>query len=220
MMMGGAVLAVSACVLPLTITFEDDGPRVYGSGHAVTTSADVDQFDAIAARGPVHVVVTRTGRERVSLTAEDNLLPYLEWEVRGRTLHVGARPGTRLAPTREILVRIESWEVVELDGEGAVDMEVDLGQVDALGIRLSGASRLVAWGQAGGQDVELSGASRLDALDVASDRIRLRASGASEAVVWARRRLDVEASGASHVRFKGNPALTMRVSGVSTVARY
>jgi hypothetical protein len=166
------------------------------------------------------VIVERTGAEALAITAEENLLPFLESDVRGGVLFIGIADGVSLTPRREITFHVESYEVVEVDGSGAVTMELDVGWVPQLWATLSGASRLLAWGEADRQDVVVSGASRYDGLDVETRRTRVQASGASLADVWATERLDAEASGASHVRYRGSPEVWADVSGASTVTRY
>ena len=87
-------------------------------------------------------------------------------------------------------------------------------------VGLSGASALVLYGGADRLHVDLSGASTLDGLDYQTMRTEVAVSGASTAFVWARNRLNVEASGASHVRFRGRPEVRASVSGASTVTPY
>jgi len=215
----GALVLASGCVLPLDIDIRD-GFEVRGNGRVVSAVRPVPAFDAVEASGGIRVVVERTGREVVVVTAEENLLPYLEVSVRGGVLHLGPEPGADLRPRREIVVHVESHEVVELTASGAASMEVELGWIPELWISLSGASALTAWGEADVQHATLSGASRYDGLDVDGLEADLRLSGASQAWVWARDRLDVEASGASHVRFRGDPWVTARVSGASSVTPY
>jgi hypothetical protein len=217
---GGLALGIAGCVLPLNITIGDDGAHVRGSGHVVTVSRHVGSFDAIVASGASTVVVARTGAEGVELTAEDNLLPHLETEVRGGVLYLGVAEGVSLSPRRDIVFHVQSYEVVEVDASGAVSMEVDVGWVPQLWLTLSGASHVLAWGEADQQDVSVSGASRYDALDLRTRWTRADVSGASLADVWARESLDVLASGASHVRFRGSPEVRAEVSGASTVTRY
>ena len=59
----GAGLALTGCVLPLSIDINDDGLRIRGSGHVVTTSRAVPAFDGVVAGGAVRVVVERTGAD-------------------------------------------------------------------------------------------------------------------------------------------------------------
>jgi hypothetical protein len=216
-----ATLALGGCVLPLSIAIGDDADvRIRGSGHVVTVSRSVAAFDAVSAAGAMRVIVDRTGYEGVTVTAEDNLLPYLRTEVRDGVLLLGPKPGYRIDPRREIVVHVESYEVVEVSASGAVAMEVELGWVPELWVTLSGASELVVWGSTDRENVTVSGASRYDALDLEADRCVLSVSGASEALVWVHDRLEADASGASHVRFSGDPLVVAHTSGASTVTRY
>jgi hypothetical protein len=216
-----AVLALGACVVPVSITIDDDyDVRIRGSGHLTTVTRPVSAFDGVSATGPMRVVVERTGFEGVTITAEDNLLPYIVAEVRSGVLVLGQASGVRLDPRREIVVRVESYEVVELVASNAVAMDVEVGWVPELWVTVSGASELVAWGSADKENVTVSGASRFDALDLETGECFIDVSGASDALVWTRDWLEVDASGASRVRFRGNPTVVARTSGGSTVTRY
>lgn len=215
----GAALALGGCVLPLDIDIGTD-VHVRGSGRVANEVRFVPAFDAIVASGAVHVVVERTGNEGVRVEAEDNLLPYIRTTVHNGVLEIGPEPGVSLSPRREIVVYVESYEVVELEASGATHMEVDLGWVEDLWVTASGASVVEAWGAADRAYATVSGASLYDALDLETLDVRASVSGASEARVWARDYLDADASGASRVRFKGRPVVTARVSGASTVTRW
>jgi hypothetical protein len=67
--------------------------------------------------------------------------------------------------------------------------------------------------------VEASGASDVDLVDFAVQSADVQASGASKVTVHVTGRLNVEASGASHVRYRGNPNLgRVDTSGASSVS--
>jgi hypothetical protein len=214
-----AVLVMGGCITPLSIDIGGD-EEIRGSGHVVTEARSVSGFDAIEARGAATVVIRRTGRERVTITAEDNLQSHLDAYVRGGTLHVGTERGYNLRPRREILIEVETFEVAEVRASGAVDVDFEVGWVPQLWIDLSGASRLSAWGEADVQNAEVSGASNYDALDLETLEADVDASGASQVLVWVHEFLDATASGASQVRFAGDPVVRARVSGAATVTRY
>jgi hypothetical protein len=85
---------------------------------------------------------------------------------------------------------------------------------------LSGASKLVVTGTTANLVGELNGAAYLDAYGLASLRTELDASGASKAHVRAQDKLYVTASGASEVRYKGNPPqIFTEVSGAAKVIK-
>jgi hypothetical protein len=214
-----AALGTGGCVLPVDIDF-DGGTHVRGSGHPVSLARSLPPYDAIIVAGPVRVLVERTGEEYVELTAEDNLVDYLEMEVRGGVLYLGVEPGVSVSPRREILYRVWSYEVLELDASGASSVDIEVGHVPTLWVTVSGASRVAPWGDADQQDLFVSGASRYDAFDLHSHEVRADVSGASLVDVRVSEVLDVAASGASRVRYLGWPEVVGDVSGGSTVTRY
>lgn len=228
-----AVWATAGCVYPLGFALETwnwGGPwhepwsqapgEIRGAGERVSESRVVRGFGAVSAGGPLRVVLERTARERVTVTAQENLLPFVETWVRRGVLHVGPVAGVVLDPGEEIVVHVECVEVVEISASGTATVDADVGWLPELWISLGGDAALTAQGEAERQHVTLSGGSRLDALDLRSGRAHVRLSGASEAWIWVKDRLDVDAGGASLVRFRGNPVVDARVTAASKVTRY
>ena len=103
---------------------------------------------------------------------------------------------------------------------GAYHFDGESIQADKLVLELSGASHAKLSGRIAKLDLELSGASHLNAEELLSRDADIEASGASHAQVNIQKSLQVEASGASKVEYRGNPMnLTKDVSGASTVRR-
>ena len=210
-----------ACVLPLDVVAEnEEDARVTGSGHVVTRSWTVEDFDAVRALGIGRVIITKTGRESLTVTGEDNILSRLEIEVRDGVLHVGPRAGANLKPTRDLLFRLEAKELGLIEGSGAVSFDADLGRAEALFVRLSGASNLEATGEVRALDVRTSGASWFFGRDLTSRSADVSTSGATAVVVNAAERLRATASGVSSIRYVGSPALHSTVSGLASVCQY
>lgn len=117
-------------------------------------------------------------------------------------------------------------ELAKLDASGAAKATINgmAGQIPAMQIvlsgasegtvngsatemlfNLSGASKLEIIGTANVLTGDLSGASLLKSYGLVSKQTDINASGASEAYVTAQDKLYAEASGASTIRYKGNP---------------
>jgi hypothetical protein len=229
----GAVAGAAGCVYPLGFALETwswggtwggawdrPGDEIRGAGEVVSESRTVRGFGAVSAAGPLRVVLVRNAREQVTITAQENLLPFVETGVHGGVLHVGPLPGVILDPGKEIVVRVECVEVAEISAFGTAAVDADVGWLRELWISLGGDAALTVQGEAERQHVTLSGGSRLDALDLRSERTRARLSGASEAWIWAKDRLEVEAGGASLVRYRGEPVVDARVTAAGSVTRY
>lgn len=83
---------------------------------------------------------------------------------------------------------------------------------------ISGASSCELSGSADMMVLVVSGASRVDQTDFPVNSANIELSGASEATVHVKGRLDITASGASRLYFYGNPTLGYTdVSGASTI---
>ncbi len=83
---------------------------------------------------------------------------------------------------------------------------------------VSGASSIELSGSADSISLEVSGASKVDLADFALDDADVELSGASEATVNVKGRLDSVLSGASRLYFHGNPTMgETDVSGASTI---
>lgn len=99
---------------------------------------------------------------------------------------------------------------------GASEAQVT-GQASQTRIELSGASELRIVGNGTDVTADLSGASALDAFGYPVSTAVLDVSGASKASVNVADKLDVEASGASHVRYMGGPVIRQKTSGASKI---
>lgn len=211
-------LAGCSGIVDIDLDFED--PVVRGSGRIATESRLVRGFDGIDMRGVGRVVIEVTGSESVTVTADDNVLRYLDSYVSGGVLHLGVANGISVELRREIEYRVTVRDLRSLRVSGAAFAEVyDLDTPDFF-LDLSGASRVVADGLADVLEIRGSGASSLDAPDLGTLETVAHLSGASSAVVDVRDYLEVHASGASWLQYRGDPEVRAFVSGASWVGRF
>jgi hypothetical protein len=89
----GALVMLS-CRLPF---FAAELPNVIeGSGAVISEQREVQNFDRIQLTGAGDVFITQEGVELVIVEADDNLLPYIETEVRAGTLKHPPQPGHQI----------------------------------------------------------------------------------------------------------------------------
>ena len=85
---------------------------------------------------------------------------------------------------------------------------------------VSGASTVDLTGSAADVSIEASGASKIRLADLPVNNARVDISGASNATVNARGRLDGSLSGGSVLYYRGNPTLgTLEASGGSRIEK-
>jgi hypothetical protein len=115
-------------------------------------------------------------------------------------------------------VRISMPQIESLDISGASNGSLTNVRNESLTIDASGASKIKVDGEARELIVDLSGASRLDAENLKSENVTVDASGASNATVMALNELNADASGASCIRYVGEPKnVDKKSSGTSSI---
>ena len=109
--------------------------------------------------------------------------------------------------------------VLRIDCSGASDFKGAV-KVDKLTIELSGASDAKISGSASEVSIKSSGASDVKGYDLITESCTAKASGASDINITVNKELNVHASGASDVFYKGTGVIRdIHSSGASTVAR-
>ena len=135
--------------------------RVRGSGDVVREKRRVSDFDKVALTGIGKVILTQGESESLTVETDDNILPYVETEVRGGTLVLGFNERARLRsfdPT-ELTFHLQVREIYELDVSGAGSLDASSLRADQLKVHLSGAGHIVVDSLvAEGLVVRLSGA--------------------------------------------------------------
>jgi hypothetical protein len=226
-------LLAGCCAIPLGRL------PITGSGRVVTLEEDITEFDEVDVSHAFEVDITRAEGFSVVVRVDDNLREYLRVVKRGRTLVIGLEPGRPLNVGRATLeaevtmpdltgiglsgashvtiTGFESARPLEVDASGASELRGDIDAGDAR-FHVSGASRVTLRGSAEDLTIDGSGASRIDLSDFDVGDADVELSGASRAMITASGRLDVQASGASHVTYSGSPAMgDIDTSGASSV---
>jgi Putative auto-transporter adhesin, head GIN domain len=103
---------------------------------------------------------------------------------------------------------------LSLSGASLAQLNIE---ASALNFSLSGASQLSLTGNGQKLNGTLSGASLLSAFNYPATQARLIVSGASNGKVNVSQQLEVNASGASLILYRGNPQLEVESSGESIV---
>ncbi|MEI2711478.1 MAG: head GIN domain-containing protein [Chitinophagaceae bacterium] len=138
--------------------------------------------------------------------------------------------------TVKAYITVQQLEKLDASGASAVKiveglkvdfLKIDLsgasvlkGRVEATSLKLdaSGASSISLTGKSNTASIDLSGASVLKAYELEIENCKVEASGASSIGIHVSKQLDVEASGASSIRYIGEPTIKqISVTGSSSV---
>ena len=202
----------------------------------------VTPFTGLDVSGAIEVFIRPNAAPSVVVEADEALQRDIRTEVSGNVLRVyrdgSFKPSRWFRNQRAVKVFVECPELTRLAVSGASKVttqgafvaeafnlrangasEVTLQlSVKRLEMEASGASKVRITGSADRQRVQVSGASEYRGFNCVSKQAEVRASGASNAEVTAAEEVHLHASGASKVRYRGNPRVRdVQSSGASDV---
>jgi hypothetical protein len=212
---------------------------VRGSGNTVDEQRSLTGFDRVVVTAGMHLFVEQSEEFSVTLTAEDNIMPYILTEVSGDTLTFFFDNSERRSfrTTRPIDIRINMPEVEALNGSGGSRIETGPLQGTSLSLEvsgggqanlesvtyqilncdLSGGSRAELTGEVERQTVQVSGGGQYNAGDLRSSEAQINMSGGGQGTVWVTGSLNADLSGGAQLGYYGNPQVSQNTSGGSTV---
>lgn len=241
LMIGLLIMSTLACQLAYNIGESTlPGQTVRGSGTVATQERSVSGFTEVDLSSIGNLVIEVGDQEALRIEAEENLLDYLEAEVRGRTLDIGVRRGTNLQPSKPIYyyLTVKSLDAIKVSGLGDVEApnmqaddfsveisgggDINIAEVsaDQLVVEISGLGSLeISDGNVREQQVNISGGGDYKAGSLNSDTAFVNISGLGSATLQVNDLLDVNISGGGSVRYYGDPSVDRNISGLGTIQK-
>jgi len=227
-----AALALTTLACGVTINL----PNVEkGNGSVAEETREIGSFSEIEFSGIGEINVTLGEEESLTVSAEDNLLPYLETYTRGDKLVIEVQDGVNITPTETIRfdITVVSLNAISVSGLGDVSLpeleadrfsvsisgagDVEIASLDAerLTAEMSGLGDLsVNGGTVTSQEINISGAGKYSAPQLDSSTAEVSVSGVGSATVRASETLDVSISGTGGVDYYGSPQVKSDISGI------
>ncbi len=201
---------------------------------------NVGQFTGIKVGGAFNVVLSQTGKHKLVIEAEEDLLDRVRTEVKGDVLHIDMEWDWSWKSNDDITIYIDFKDLESLEISGAADVKgetpIDANDLDisvsgagdlnleinakTIDVTVSGAGDLSISGSTDRQQVRLSGAADYKAQHLKSKYTHAKASGAGSIVVYASEEIEAYASGAGSVKYYGDPEKEKsKASGAGSISR-
>jgi hypothetical protein len=204
------VVVVVIAGLISTIFLLGDGHlfgEVVGSGNLITKEELFSDFTKVNVGSGFNVEISNSSYYSVIVTADDNVMEFIEVSKSDDTLNVGVNWGTSLrSATLKIQITMQAINRIELSG-GAQGKVEDFISRNPLLVILSGGSQLTGQGSAGELIVDASGGTQLHFADYLVQDSKIELSGGSQATINLDGTLDADLSGGSQLYYYGNPTL-------------
>lgn len=187
----------------------------------------------------IHVTFSDT-EESIRIEANENLHDRIIVKREGSSLVIKLKKFTNVRGNATLNAYIVTKDISNFDISGATKLTLEnlwnradgrielsgasnfTGEVvvDHLKLDMGGASSLDLFGTVSALDAELSGSSDIRDFDLSVKDLKIKISGASEASLSISESIDIRASGASSLKFKGDAKITYkRLSGASEIVK-
>ena len=221
------LFATSSCVDELFL----DGNGITQSEFRMASG-----FNQITSGGDFDVIVEPGSNYSIEVTAESNLLSYIETDVVGNTLRIHTRGLYSLRQNEPIEIRIatpvlkgvtlsgsgyiqtgsfmsDDFHIV-LSGSGDIGTQVSADQVKA---NISGSGTIFLEGDAFESEFVISGPGKIKSYNFEQEDCHAVISGSGDMYVNASRTIDASISGSGRVYFVNHPVIHTSISGSGRV---
>ena len=206
-LLAGYVVLVAGCHLP----------GVHGNGHVKTEERSVGAFVNVDAGGAFGIE-WQNGAPALQITTDENLLPYIETNVSGDTLHLSTREN--VWPTHGIKVVMSSPARRGARIRGAVKLTAKQLTGPTFALESKGAAEIFLDGNIERLLVDMTGASQLAADGLQTKTAEISTTGAGDADVAVTDVLKVVITGAGKVTYSGNPpTIEKHITGAGSIGR-
>jgi len=217
-----AVLAIAFTIPSCIIGDWDNGVR--GEGNVTTEVINVDDFTGVHASSGIDVTISQ-GEFSVEVVADENLHEYINVEREGRMLKIGTERNIYRAESKVVHVSLPELTDLKISSAGDIEAKTDF-ECEDLDIQISSAGDLELgvtadeidlsisssgdcdiWGRTEYFDAHLSSAGDLNAFELEADYVKVSVSSAGDARVFANKEIEMTASSAGSIYYKGDPVV-------------
>jgi hypothetical protein len=215
------ILIIIAAFLLMRCEFLEDFEK--GNGEIVIEKRSTGDFDGLSIAGNFEVILEKSDQPNVEINTDENLLDFIDTEVRAGILSVTQEKkliskskiriiinyqelneiramGAALIKNEDYLIA-EDLEIV-LEGAGAADLKIIS---DKLKVELSGAGVISLAGEVREQELNLMGAGKLEAFDLDSEECDVSVGGLGGAEIYVTGKLNAIIEGVGSIKYDGQP---------------
>lgn len=217
----------------ITINGDEWGESIRGSGSVVEETRNLNNVSSVllAMEGTLHIAMS--GSESFSIEAEDNLLDYIQTDVRAGKLVIETRQGIDLQTTRAInyYLTVDELKSIEISSSGNVETgdiqsesfvvkisssgNLSISNLNCTSLRVeitSSGNLEISGGQVKEQDITISSSGEYRAGDLASDEAEVSLTSSGEVTIRVSDHLSGRLSSSGNIYYIGTPEVDVRTT--------
>ncbi|MGH7045995.1 MAG: GIN domain-containing protein [Stellaceae bacterium] len=177
--------------------------RIIGDGQPASQQRPIGPVKTIHADGAFALTITVAPTPKLTVEADNNLLPIIKTTVAAGRLDIYADRSYSL--DGRIKVIVASPAITDISASGSNQIEAAGFTGGALTVTLNGSNTASVSGQVATLSSVISGANHLSARGLSAGTAKLALNGSGNATVDARQAIAVQISGAGSITVYGNP---------------
>lgn len=213
--------------------------KLKGNGNVTTVNKSIQAFDKLRVSNKFEVEIVQ-GEPALSISLDENLQEIIEVNQNGSELSLVLDDYQHPVPSygSRVKVRVSTPNItniianggskvwsdslirapqLKLRSSGAASIKLTV-ESDKIEAKMSGAGNVTLNGNAQRMNLRSSGAGQFNGENITINDVEISANGASKISIHAVDFLNVYASGASVIEYKGNPKVEQSTSGASRVS--
>lgn len=215
---------LSICsVLGCNIHISGTGFGTPGSGTVISESRTLPLFDQVEYAGSGEIRISQGELTEVTVTCDDNLLPFITTEVDGNVLRIKTTQG--ISPSNELSFAIVCPELhrLQLGGSGPAIVEpqecksLDVGltgsgsarlehvKADSLTVNATGSGSIAGAGQVGTINASVTGSGSISIQEMQAQTVQANVMGSGGMQVYASESFQGSSTGSGSIVVYGNP---------------
>jgi Putative auto-transporter adhesin, head GIN domain len=185
------------------------------SGKSTSEARNVSGFSGVTLATSGDLTIEQGSTESLTITSDDNLLPYLTSDVTGNKLTLGAKERTKLRGNIHYRLTAKNLNSIELTGSGSIDATGI--HADRLTVMIAGSGSLSITGSADQQEVTVAGSGSYHGGDLKTKTATVNLMGSGNADLAVSDKLNVTINGSGSIKYSGDPVVTKALHGSGSI---
>lgn len=211
--------------------------KVKGNGNVTTVTRTIDDFDKVSIGGSFDVNLVAGKEGKITIEGEENVIPFIETEVKGNKLKIQFKENTNIRTTRRLLVTVpfEDIEAISLGGSGNVKVEKII-KASEVALSLGGSGNIIAQinsdetkasiggsgniklkGTSNNLKCSIAGSGSVKAYNLETENLKASIAGSGSVQATVKTKIKASIVGSGSVYYKGNPKIDTSTIGSGDV---
>lgn len=218
--------------LILTLTFSikaqswwGNNEKIKGNGNVITVNRTTTDYDAISAGGSFDVILIKGKEGNIKIEGEENIIPYIETEVKGGNLKIQFKKNTNIRTTKRLTVTVTFVEIesvalggsgnissketiktkdfsASLGGSGNIDLKVN---AETINTNIGGSGNIEISGSTNELKCAIAGSGSIRAFDLTTNEVNANVAGSGSIKTTVKNKIKATLVGSGNIYYKGNP---------------